>query len=104
MINHFHLHSGEKMPSEKELLEKIRVLEHRIAELESQCQINDRYHYLLDILHAGVVVHGPDTAILMVNQAAERILGLSRDQLQFFRVLPQAIIYFRHSQFRNNIH
>ncbi len=69
------------MTDSAELLKTIEHLEARVKALESRCYLNDRYTNLLDILHAGVVVHGPDTSILMVNPAAEKILGLSRSQL-----------------------
>lgn len=36
---------------------------------------------LLHYLQAGVVVHGPESAILHANEAAERFLGLTMDQL-----------------------
>ena len=37
---------------------------------------------LVHNLKVGVVVHGPDTAILQSNQEASTLLGLSRDQIQ----------------------
>ncbi|MDQ7827000.1 MAG: ATP-binding protein [Candidatus Eremiobacteraeota bacterium] len=37
---------------------------------------------LIHHLQAGVVVHGPDTAILLANNAASRLLGLSLEQMQ----------------------
>lgn len=36
---------------------------------------------LLHYLQAGVVVHGPDSGILLANEAAERFLGLTMDQM-----------------------
>jgi PAS domain S-box-containing protein len=36
---------------------------------------------LLHYLQAGVVVHGPDSGILLANEEAERFLGLTTDQL-----------------------
>jgi PAS domain S-box-containing protein len=41
----------------------------------------ERLRSLLANLHAGVVVHGPDTRVIEANPAACRILGLSLDQL-----------------------
>ncbi len=39
------------------------------------------YRGLVDNLNAGVVVHAPDTSILLGNAKASQILGLSQDQL-----------------------
>ena len=36
---------------------------------------------LIDHLHAGVVVHSPDTSIIYANTEASRLLGLSKDQM-----------------------
>lgn len=41
-----------------------------------------RLQSLIDHLHAGVVVHAPDTSIIYSNSEASRILGLSIDQMQ----------------------
>jgi PAS domain S-box-containing protein len=41
-----------------------------------------QYRELIDHLSAGVVVHAPDTSILLANRAASQLLGLSLDQLQ----------------------
>ncbi len=40
-----------------------------------------RYHELVDSLEAGVVVHAPDTSVLMSNPRALELLGLSEDQM-----------------------
>ena len=37
---------------------------------------------LIEHLHAGVVVHAPDTSILLANKEASRLLGLSLEQMQ----------------------
>jgi PAS domain S-box-containing protein len=41
-----------------------------------------RYRGLLNNLEAGVVVHAPDTSIILSNPAAQRLLGLSEDQMK----------------------
>ena len=41
----------------------------------------EAYRNLLSSLTAGVVVHAPDTSVLMANLAASRMLGLSEDQM-----------------------
>ena len=52
----------------------------RRLEIEKR-QSEDTYHNLLSSLNAGVVVHAPDTSILIANPAASKILGLSEDQM-----------------------
>jgi len=42
----------------------------------------ERYRLLLANLEAGIVVHAPDTAIIMSNPRASELLGLSDDQLK----------------------
>ncbi|MBL0356055.1 MAG: PAS domain S-box protein [Chitinophagaceae bacterium] len=36
----------------------------------------ERYRHLIEYIHAGVVVHRPDSSILLYNQEASRLLGL----------------------------
>jgi PAS domain S-box-containing protein len=36
----------------------------------------ERYRHLIEYIHAGVVVHRPDSSILLYNQEAARLLGL----------------------------
>lgn len=40
-----------------------------------------RYQALVEHIHAGLVVHAPDTRILLANTAATKLLGLTQDQL-----------------------
>ncbi|NVO03069.1 MAG: PAS domain S-box protein [Bacteroidetes bacterium] len=42
----------------------------------------ERYRGLFDNIEAGIVVHAPDTSILMSNSKASELLGLSIEQLQ----------------------
>ncbi|WP_338356098.1 PAS domain S-box protein [Yeosuana marina] len=51
--------------------------------LENTLQNNEaRYIGLLQNLEVGIVVHAPDTSILMNNSVAEEILGLTNDQMK----------------------
>jgi PAS domain S-box-containing protein len=52
-------------------------------ELINELQANEaRYRNLLDNLEAGIVVHAPDTSIVMNNTRASELLGLSNDQMR----------------------
>lgn len=44
-------------------------------------QSETRYRGLVNILNAGVVVHAPDTSIIMCNPKACELLGLTEDQI-----------------------
>ena len=39
------------------------------------------YKHLIDNLHAGVIVHAPDTTILLTNQEAAKLIGLLPEEL-----------------------
>ena len=41
----------------------------------------EHYKHLIEHLHAGVVVHRPDTSILLSNQEASRLLGFSSEEI-----------------------
>ncbi len=41
-----------------------------------------RYHYLLEHLQAGIVVHAPDTSIITANSIATELLGLPLQQMK----------------------
>jgi PAS domain S-box-containing protein len=41
----------------------------------------ERYRHLIEYIHAGVVVHRPDTSVLLYNQEASRLLGLSAEEM-----------------------
>lgn len=45
-------------------------------------QSEERYRGLLNNLNAGVVIHAPDTSILMNNERASELLGLSDAELR----------------------
>jgi PAS domain S-box-containing protein len=49
---------------------------------EVQKQSEVRYRSLLTNLEAGIVVHAPDTSIIMNNLRASELLGLSEDQMK----------------------
>ncbi|MBU1247332.1 MAG: PAS domain-containing protein [Proteobacteria bacterium] len=43
--------------------------------------MNDEYADVMQILHAGIVVHAADTSVTYGNPAAQGILGQSEDQM-----------------------
>ena len=44
-------------------------------------QSEEKYRNLIDNLHCGIVVHAPDTSILLCNDKACQLLGLTIDQM-----------------------
>jgi PAS domain-containing protein len=56
------------------------VSDRKQAELALQ-QSEAKYRHLINNLHAGFVVHAPDTSILLCNTNAAQLLGLTQDQL-----------------------
>ena len=54
----------------------------RLEAEEAVRQSEREYRSLIDHLHSGVVVHAPDTRILMSNPEASRLLGLTSDQMR----------------------
>ncbi len=40
----------------------------------------ERFRHLIENIHAGVVVHNPDSTILLYNQEASRLLGIKEDK------------------------
>ena len=56
------------------------ITERKQAEVALQIHAQ-QYQDLIQYLHAGVVVHAPDTTIVLANQQATRLLGLSMDQM-----------------------
>jgi PAS domain S-box-containing protein len=57
------------------------VTERKMAEAARR-ESENRLEHLLLHLPAGVVVHGPDTSVLLANREASRLLGLSMEQMQ----------------------
>lgn len=63
-----------------------RLHEAKIRERENE----EKYHFLFETMTQGVLYQSPDGAVLDANPAAERILGLSLEQLQSQRCSPAA--------------
>lgn len=49
-----------------------------------------RYRNLINNLHAGVVVHEPDTSIILTNPKASELLGLTEDQMRGKTAIDEA--------------
>jgi PAS domain S-box-containing protein len=60
----------------------IQDITERINAAESLQESEERYRNLITNLEAGIVVHAPNTSILMCNQRASELLGLSEDQMK----------------------
>jgi diguanylate cyclase (GGDEF)-like protein/PAS domain S-box-containing protein len=58
----------------------IDISDRKQAELSLQ-QSEAKYRHLINNFHAGVVVHAPDTSILLCNAIACQLLGLTEDQM-----------------------
>jgi len=99
---------GDK--SHSQLISRIRELETREAELKMQIarlnvhpvasgqqameqalrESENRLKLLVQNLNAGVVVHAPDTQILLANKQASKLLGLSLDQMMGKKAIDPA--------------
>ena len=56
------------------------ITERKRAEIAFRQQA-DNYRALVDHLPAGIVVHAPDTSIVLSNPMSEHLLGLTKDQM-----------------------
>jgi len=60
----------------------LRDITERKKSDEALQKSEERYRSLLTNLDAGIVIHGPDTSIIMNNHRASELLGLSEDQMK----------------------
>ena len=67
--------------SEQSRADLLSILEDQMQAQALLSKSEERYRSLLTNLEAGVVVHAPDTKIIMHNQRASILLGLTDDQL-----------------------
>lgn len=79
----------------------VSTLQQGQQELQTQHEqltsIEAQHRQLLDTLQTGVIVHAPDASIVFINNKAEQLLGLPREQflgktteLPFFRLMNEA--------------
>jgi len=76
---HYLIELCVKARRERDLTRVADRLEVRAREFR---QSEEQHRHLLQHLQAGVVVHAPDTSVLLANQEASRLLGLSLEQMQ----------------------
>lgn len=76
------LEKKSNSPDTAKLLKKIRILEEEIENTRDLAQFREQYQVLMEILHAGVVVHSSDTSVIFSNPAAQRLLHLSEEELK----------------------
>lgn len=75
------------------------ITERKAAEEALQAR-EQHYRLLIQHLHAGVVVHAPDTRILLANEQAVRMLGLSMAQMLGKTALDPAWAFVSENQAR----
>ncbi len=74
--------NGLLQSSENSRKNLLSILEDQMMAQESLSISEARYKSLLTNLEAGIIVHAPDTSIIMSNQRASQLLGLSSDQMK----------------------
>jgi PAS domain S-box-containing protein len=82
----------------KKLKEKYSFLEELYSSDVSKKNLADvvlriseqRFHSLIQNMEAGIVVHAPDTSVVMNNNRASEILGLSEDQMKGKKAIDPA--------------
>lgn len=72
----------------------VNITARKLAESTLQAS-EEKYRLLVNHLAAGLVVHGPDTAILFSNPMASTLLGLTPDQLQGKMAIDPAWSFLR---------
>ena len=70
------------------LVNDAKVIQCNIRNISQRKQAEEKlrdserqYHQLIESLHSGVVVHAPDTSIILYNETACKLLGISPDQM-----------------------
>jgi PAS domain S-box-containing protein len=58
-----------------------QMLDARAGSQQALAASEAQYRFLIDHLFAGVVVHAPDSSVLLCNRRATELLGLSADQM-----------------------
>jgi len=79
---------SEEIAAQNEELQQAN-LELNIAKEKAE-ESKERYRSLLDNLEAGIVVHAPDTSIVLNNPKASELLGLSEDQMKGKTAIDEA--------------
>ena len=75
------------VPAIRRVLHETSIMQERIASEIALRESEERYRGLIMNLDAGVIVHAPDSSIIMSNPKASELLGLSEDQLKGVRAV-----------------
>ena len=78
----FNILSRQIQDLNKEIWNRKKIQQQLLNSNENLIESEMRWKYLLVSIQAAVIIHAPDTAILMSNQEACLILGLTEDQMQ----------------------
>jgi len=60
----------------------VRDITEKKVSIQNLLESEQKYFKLIENLHAGVVVHSPDSSIMFSNSEASELLGLSQNQLK----------------------
>ncbi|MFZ4398978.1 MAG: PAS domain S-box protein [Bacteroidales bacterium] len=60
----------------------VRDITEKKVSIQNLLESEQKYFNLIDNLHAGIVVHSPDSGIMFSNSEASELLGLSQNQLK----------------------
>jgi len=72
------------------LINIIQMISELTLEKLEQITKEKRYRGLVDNLSAGVIVHGPDSQIILCNHRASELLGLTEDQMKGKKAIDPA--------------
>ena len=69
-----------------------------MAEKKEQRSDEEKYRRLIDNIHAGVVLHNPDTSIAFSNRRSAELLGLTQDRMRGKKAIDPSWCFLREDQ------